>query len=342
MNSIRRYLRYLFGANSFESFVIGCFVLHGILAVFLYEVGILPGTIINAVSCVVYAVCFCFKGEKEQTAIFIFYLEIGLFSALMTTLLSARSGFFLYCLPLPITSYLVIKDRGKRKGIFIGAIFLVLLEIPLSIVGETFFGGYRLLAEPYIYFTLLVNMAIVAFSNVFAVSYMVDRDKATSEAQYKSEHDALTGLCNRTFFNRYIKNLAAEGPIRGAVIMFDIDNFKLVNDQYGHDIGDLALKMVAKVAKGLVRSEDVAVRWGGEEFIIFIKDMELKKAADKAEEIRAAIEETPYYEDKVITVTLGVTDTYGSETFETVIKRADDNLYAGKTSGKNKVVASAL
>ena len=339
MNFLRKNARYFFATNAFETFVVSCFVIHAVLAVFFYEVGILPGAVINIISCIFYAVCFCFKGEREQTGIFMFYIEIGLCSMLMVLLVSLKCGFFLYLLPLPFTSYLEVKDKRRRRGLFLAALIAMLLEIPVSLAGDVIFPEYRAIIEPYNYPLLMANFAVVILSNLYVISFMADKDKAISETQYKSEHDVLTGIYNRTFFTRYIKNLADEGPINGAIIMFDIDDFKKVNDQYGHDVGDLAIKMVTKVARSMVRSEDVVVRWGGEEFVIFINGMDLNKAQFKAEEIRSAIESTPYHEGKCLTVTIGVTEAHGNETFDTALKRADDNLYTGKTTGKNKVVA---
>ncbi|MBO4680247.1 MAG: GGDEF domain-containing protein [Lachnospiraceae bacterium] len=339
MDFIRKNARYIFAVNAYESFVVSCFVFNAVLAFFFYEIGILPATIINILSLIFFAVCFCLKGGREDIGIQLFYIEVAIFSVVMTTLFSAGCGFILYCTPFPFTSYMEINDRGKRRLIFISSILLMLLEIPLSILGGHIFGDYRLMIEPYREVLLLVNFGIVVLSNLYVVSYIAEKDKAISETQYKSEHDVLTDAYNRTFFSRYIKNLASQGPISGALIMFDIDNFKKINDKFGHDIGDIALKMVTKVAKSLVRTEDVLVRWGGEEFIIFIRGMELDKAAEKAEEIRSAIAETPFYEDNCLTVTLGVTEAQSDEFFEIALKRVDDNLYAGKTSGKNKVVA---
>jgi len=339
MDFIRKNVKYFFAVNAYETFVVSCFVFNVGLAFFFYQINLLPPAVINCICCLFYAVCFCLKGEKEQTGMQMFYVEIALFSVIMTVLFSAGCGFILYCTPFPFTSYMEVNDRKKSKHIFIASLIVMLAEIPLSVAGGFLFKDYRLAIEPYREILLLINFGIVVLSNLFVVSYMAAKDKAISETQFKSEHDVLTGMYNRTFFSRYIKNLATKGPVKGAIIMFDIDNFKKINDQYGHDVGDVALKMVTKVARSLVRTEDVAVRWGGEEFIIFLQDMELSKAADKAEEIRAAIEATPYSDGHHLTVTFGVTVATGDETFESALKRADDNLYAGKTTGKNKVVA---
>lgn len=124
----------------------------------------------------------------------------------------------------------------------------------------------------------------------------------------------------------------------------DIDNFKDVNDKYGHDSGDYVLVTLAKLMKDMVRGIDFTARWGGEEFLIMLVETDLDDGQNVAERIRRKIEGTKFeYKD----VTIPITMTFGlsvykgaSDDIEACIKRADQALYKGKYQGKNKVVAS--
>lgn len=127
---------------------------------------------------------------------------------------------------------------------------------------------------------------------------------------------------------------------RFSIILCDIDDFKKVNDTYGHDAGDLVLKTVADIISQGVRDGDKVCRWGGEEVLILINDP-VETASTAAERIRKRIEEnvTTYEGEPIrITMTFGVTESIPGFRIEHLIQQADDKLYEGKKSGKNTVV----
>jgi len=154
--------------------------------------------------------------------------------------------------------------------------------------------------------------------------------------------DPLTDLPNRrAFFDR-----AGEACLRDethtplAVVMFDIDHFKKVNDTWGHDAGDLVLKAVARVIRRRCRN---AGRLGGEEFAVLLDGWDLLDAYHEAERLRADLEATPIeVPGGVISVTasLGVAEHVAGQTVDQLLKNADVALYAAKTSGRNRVVAA--
>lgn len=155
--------------------------------------------------------------------------------------------------------------------------------------------------------------------------------------------DALTGLLNRRSIEKYIDRAFYMAKGEGAdfsFLMCDIDNFKHVNDTYGHDCGDQILKNIASIIKSEVRPEDLVFRWGGEEiFIIINAGGYVAKAV--AERCRKAIEESSVvYENKEIkvTITIGGVAYYQGADRDELINRADKNLYEGKQNGKNQVV----
>ncbi|MBN7774319.1 diguanylate cyclase [Clostridium aminobutyricum] len=159
--------------------------------------------------------------------------------------------------------------------------------------------------------------------------------------------DSLTNLYNR----RYIMERINEEVIRYrqtgrvfSLVICDIDYFKQINDQYGHDFGDYCLKEISKVILINVREADIVSRWGGEEFLIFLSETDKRSAYKLAERIRFAISKMSIrYNDIDIsmTVTIGLSEYNGNSKVEESIKRADIALYRGKSDGRNRVVVAS-
>ena len=333
-------LKKVYTSSSGPVFIITCFWFHVWLAYFFFRIGIPPVGFFSICSCIVYLCIPFIKGENlEQNAIFAVFCEISVFSLLSTMVLSMRSGFFLYCIPLPLTSYIEIRNTKRRKYLFISTTIAMLLLVPLSDLAEGIFKVFRERMEPYDYMFLIGNFFVVVATyaiNVYV--YLRIQERLVKETKFKSEHDALTSVYNRAYFSQFMQEITKNGRPFGCFIMFDIDNFKMINDEYGHDVGDMALKVVTKVVGRMIREDDVLVRWGGEEFVIFISNIHLDAAINKAEDIRIAIAETAYHSSNHLTVSLGVAEIRDGEHFTVTLKRADENLYVAKTSGKNRVV----
>ncbi|HDM69962.1 MAG TPA: GGDEF domain-containing protein, partial [Thermotogales bacterium] len=151
--------------------------------------------------------------------------------------------------------------------------------------------------------------------------------------------DALTGVFNRKYLTELGSLLEGKGL---AVLMVDVDFFKKVNDTYGHDVGDLVLKAIAKVCRSSVRNDDKVIRYGGEEFLIIIPTSDDTLAFKIAERIRRNVEmrEIKIPNGEIIrkTVSIGGTIMRSNEELEDAIKRADKALYDAKRMGRNIVV----
>jgi diguanylate cyclase (GGDEF)-like protein/PAS domain S-box-containing protein len=122
-----------------------------------------------------------------------------------------------------------------------------------------------------------------------------------------------------------------------SMILVDIDHFKLVNDQYGHDIGDETLKSISKIFRNSIRLADIVGRWGGEEFIIIVPDTALEQAILLAEKIRKVIETHNFKEIGRVTASFGVSNYIIDDTKELLVKKADEALYKAKNNGRNRV-----
>ncbi len=165
-------------------------------------------------------------------------------------------------------------------------------------------------------------------------------------ANSKAYHDELTTLYNRHGFNSRIDEIfSAPEKCKVAVIMMDIDDFKAVNDTYGHDAGDVVLKNIAGVIVNVLGNDAVYCRWGGEEFNVFLKDADDPVAI--AEKIREQAENTvSVFEDYRIKVTLSLGVCIAEDMTKTkiakLINTADKNLYESKHTGKNKVTSETV
>jgi diguanylate cyclase (GGDEF)-like protein len=160
-----------------------------------------------------------------------------------------------------------------------------------------------------------------------------------------SLRDPMTGLNNRRFLEEYIDTLTASTRRKQthiAILMLDLDHFKMINDNYGHDAGDTVLKALANVIKATVRSSDIVIRFGGEEFMVVLQDTSSAYALNVAEKIRATVESMKIPHGGTTlqrTISIGVADFPGdSNTFWQTVKFADVALYNAKEAGRNRVM----
>ncbi|MCA2379464.1 PleD family two-component system response regulator [Agrobacterium sp. 22-211-1] len=162
--------------------------------------------------------------------------------------------------------------------------------------------------------------------------------------------DALTGLNNRRYLDNHLKILFDRAAVRGrpiSICMTDIDRFKLVNDTYGHDVGDEVLREFAARIRSTVRGADLACRYGGEEFVVVMPDTPMELATSVAERLRAIVEDKPFYVRSIdrelsITASLGIATSSGAFGMpDELLKQADRALYEAKHAGRNRVVAAA-
>ena len=154
--------------------------------------------------------------------------------------------------------------------------------------------------------------------------------------QKKAYNDSLTGVLNRRGLLEYLKTKLLD--YKYSIVIIDIDKFKLVNDTYGHDIGDKILKHLAVVVSKRIRKNDIFARWGGEEFILIINIPQLEIVENIAEKIRRDIQEEKFPIVGKITASFGISNfKTKKQTFEEVFKNADNALYEAKENGRNKV-----
>ncbi|WP_457640842.1 diguanylate cyclase [Persephonella sp.] len=177
------------------------------------------------------------------------------------------------------------------------------------------------------------------------VAPVIEAKSYMDKLKKQSLIDQLTGLYNRRFLEELIPKLSTQALRRKStigILMVDVDFFKQVNDQYGHDIGDKVLKRVSEVLSNCVREADIVIRYGGEEFLVLLVDTEKGKSVEIAEKIRKKIENITIYANGILlkkTVSIGVSEfPHDSDRFWQCIKFADVALYKAKETGRNRVV----
>lgn len=197
------------------------------------------------------------------------------------------------------------------------------------------------------------SMAAIAFALALFAADLVKRNLAPTEERLKlleaenrelwhmSYHDPLTGVFNRRYATKsapalFDRAVRQHGNLH--ILMMDIDHFKLVNDELGHEVGDVVLKAIADCSASFLRPQDLLIRWGGEEFLAVMPDYGNEQAQFTANRIRDAIgalrfEQIPWF----VTISIGITGIRAGDTLESMIRRADTFLYVSKNQGRNRV-----
>ena len=155
--------------------------------------------------------------------------------------------------------------------------------------------------------------------------------------------DELTGVYNRKFFEKRVveeMEIADRANEHISLIIFDLDRFKLVNDNFGHQFGDEVLKRTTQIAGDLIRKTDFLNRVGGEEFAIILPNTNKAQAVFVAEKVRKALEDNQHFKVGQVTGSFGVAERMKAESLRSWYKRADNALYQAKNTGRNRVVDS--
>ncbi|WP_345993260.1 diguanylate cyclase [Sulfurimonas sp. HSL-1716] len=167
-------------------------------------------------------------------------------------------------------------------------------------------------------------------------------NEKASQYEMLSATDKLTGIYNRGKFevelNSEIQRAKRYKSDPFSIIFFDVDNFKRINDTYGHPVGDVVLKKITNLFKTGLRATDVFARWGGEEFAIIMPNTILEKAAAAAEKLRQMIEKEDMKDVGCVTCSFGVSEFLQDDEMQSIIIRTDNAMYKAKRKGKNKVV----
>lgn len=286
------------------------------------------------------------KGVKDAAAV-ILTLELGVYSVVWTVFLGGGSYMQWYAICGVIAHYL-FTDISKRKRIFLMVFLAVCINASLLVerfvppvipdVNYTLFGALTFNA---VYFIVLLELLL---SNMVAGTAQKRYEESLAQEKDISMKDPLTGLWNRRYLQlRETTTLSHPLNPPNCVAILDLDHFKLVNDSYGHAVGDLMLQHFACLMKSSFRGTDVIIRWGGEEFMIILTGVTLERAGEMLLNFLEKTRGSPLQtEDRSITFTFtaGACGFDADTSIEDAINTADRRLYAGKNAGRNRVVIS--
>jgi diguanylate cyclase (GGDEF)-like protein len=244
-----------------------------------------------------------------------------------------NTGFLMAFLLPPILVFL----RGSRTG---GILLLIMTGLAIGIF---FFIDPKLVLPQYTVPMKVVFIACFVALSMFSFLHELSREHAEKKLEDAASHDPLTGLLNRREMGRILKSesLRTQRYKRPfSLILCDVDDFKKINDTYGHKFGDTVLKMIADAFRDGTRTQEYISRWGGEEFLILLPETPLDGTMIVAERLRANIENEKIVfgkEEIGVTMSFGVGEFNPSYSIEENIDLIDKKLYEAKRAGKNCV-----
>ncbi|GHE89267.1 sensor domain-containing diguanylate cyclase [Thalassotalea profundi] len=213
-------------------------------------------------------------------------------------------------------------------------------ELDLYLVVEAKVDNFTQSVKEAFYFNIVVSLLVTILVSIVVILYV---RKIHTKLNELASNDTLTGLPNRRTFQgqlEHFMSLKARHQQALSLVFFDVDDFKRINDEQGHDVGDEVLVNIAKTLKSTIRHTDYVARWGGEEFIILLIDSQLEDATLIAEQLRKNIENNTQIFEHVkrkVTVSVGVTQVKENDDADSLFKRVDTALFQAKRVGKNSV-----
>lgn len=274
------------------------------------------------------------------------------------------AGILLGQLVLLLVVLKIVVHRGIRSAFedFMRELGLIRLQRPAPLQANSFLGQfseYRLVLAG-------VNRVILSLAKsreeLSDVNHSLEQHIHAKTAALKERNqellelnqqlsviantDALTQVYNRTRFDTLFREYVALAERRNtslAILLVDLDDFKKVNDKFGHQTGDHVLKHAAQVIQSEVGEDGIVARWGGEEFAVLLPYFDLCRAEEKAEDLRATLARSRFEEQSIrVTTSIGVAQLSENETGAQLLKRADDALYDAKGSGRNRVIIAYI
>lgn len=328
---------------------------HIVLVILFCFLRIVPMIFFNIGSVCTYVYCIVIikKNEPPIKVFYITYLEIIAHSLAATICIGWRFGFAQYIIGLVPFGYYMCYTLIKGKWKYITSTLLgfcaffcfIGCHMISSYAGSIYQLEVSGTTELMVYiFNSICNFGfLLLVSLVFIMDMQIVTNKLSSQnaiLDKLASIDPLTGLYNRRSMQVFL-NHALESGDSFCLVMCDIDNFKRVNDTYGHDSGDIVLKDISLIIQQQVKEHGYVCRWGGEEILI-LSNAPLDYTCQIAENIRRGVENHIFsLQGKIVhcTLTLGIASYKAGNTVEDTIMHADNRLYYGKKNGKNRVVS---
>lgn len=318
-----------------------CFI-HVVLAVLFVMEGRLLLAGLNCASLVFYCGWLGMFTRKRvgDGMLLSLFLDVAIHSCIYNVQMGAEPAFFLYMfVVIPVTFLFALRDL-KHERVLANSVVLGLAGVVAMLATLSGTPSAPLTQQAAKQFFQINVLMCALLLGVYTSEFMTETLRTQDSLSFHAENDPLTGLRNRYGFSREVEQIQGT---QYCVVMCDIDDFKQVNDLYGHGVGDILLGKIGSALLSCVRKEDIVCRWGGEEFLLVIRaDMDAACAAverirRKLSSVAAEAGSTPV----TVTMTFGAADCMEAQSFEELVRIADSNLLRGKRSGKNCLVTSA-
>ncbi len=320
---------------------ISLFLFVAFMLTFFVYFNITPMIYYSVIALIGYALYFILlKRQKVCAYMWCVYATIVIYMAIATICLGYKCGFHLYSMSLiPIifySQYISTKIDAKDPNPLVVSIIIVAVSIissAIAIINGPMYEINRTITSVMLACNAISVSAFLIYYTKMIVDLVIESERMLNSI---ANIDLLTNLYSRRYMINYLEENNADGE--GWLAMADVDDFKKINDTYGHNCGDYVLSFIAKKMKN-VCPDCVISRWGGEEFLIHNGNVEVTH--EILEKLRREIEnsECIYKQQKInISLTIGVAQRNAEGDIEEWIKRADDKLYYGKNNGKNMVV----
>ena len=323
-------------------------VMHFICIFIFMMGGVGPMVLVNVISVSIYMInhILFIHNRKHMAAGLVISFETMTYVAFSIFFMGSKNNIILYFVLVMIMQTLIpYTTFGIRAVVtivaWLGSVALVYFDInqePYYVINQGLQVAYSLFNIQLFFIGAIAELSLSSFLKLFIENY---KNKKIIEFENQAHTDTLTGLYNR----RYAENIFAKlkeknDKISRCVAIVDIDDFKVINDCYGHAAGDIVLQETARIMKNSLRKTDIVFRWGGEEFLIVFDNVSIHIAHLILGKLRMNIKDNiiDYNGTELsVTATIGVSS-FDPENKDASINNCDNNLYKGKASGKNKVV----
>ncbi|MCR4655941.1 MAG: GGDEF domain-containing protein [Lachnospiraceae bacterium] len=326
---------------------------HVIFCLIFFYLKVWPMAVFNIFSPVLYFYVRDLAKKNKAYVIFIYsYAEIVLHGILATYFVGWDTGFAQFIIAVIPFCFFAAYDltRGRMRFLvpsFLGGIASVIYVVCRMVTYRSY-PYYELSQE--ITGLLFVFNSICVFTFMFCFlllftytlnGFETKLKKQNAILDYRASTDPLTSLLNRRSMRKHLDAAFNSGE-KFSVAMCDIDDFKNINDSFGHEAGDLVLKELTGIITDTIPAGNPICRWGGEEILILFNNCGKEEAADICEEVRQRVADRiiPFYQKTLhVTLTIGVSEHQNAHSIEETIFDADNKLYHGKKNGKDQVVS---
>ncbi|MFV0519504.1 MAG: GGDEF domain-containing protein [Lachnospirales bacterium] len=316
---------------------------HIFFAFIFTSTGVYEMVYLNIISFVMamFNVYLVLKKHKYLMVQYMFVIEIGVYISYLSYFLGYNKGAYILFYPLLFAIYSIAPTSKKHvtyTAIIAAFFFALVLYFRFNTVA---IYEYKLRYIEYVNILYCIGAIIYILYTINLSENLLNlvNSKDVNRLENLANTDFLTGLYNKRYLEE--KFLNPENFENTYIVLADIDHFKKINDTYGHVVGDYTLKEVAKIFLEFFREDDLITRWGGEEFLLVIKEVYTEDIISRLNILREKIKGITFEYNNVeykLTITFGVKSFEIEQTLEANIKDVDVALYYGKNNGRDKVV----